>query len=143
MEEKTTSAIIITIILIAGIIGVYFMYEATYGKSVEGTKEYLEAFHAREMAQKALDMEIDQADAIVEMYNLLREGKRVCATLVNTRTLAVQQEFVRNTDQAPAVEKMIEVRSARLGATWKLIDVDEMPCKALEEITQILTPKLK
>ena len=79
MKEKTSGAIIIVLILLSGMIGLYVIYDSTYGKSIEGTKGYLEALHAREMAQKALMMDVDQTSIINKIQDLLRNNKRVCA----------------------------------------------------------------
>jgi len=142
MDEKATSAIILSIVILSGIIGMFFIYNETYGKSVAGTKGFLEATHHTELAEKALELEINTDEEIEKIYDFLSEGKRVCVTLINTRTRAIQQEFIRQANQIENIEDMVEVRSLKLGPTYKLVNVAEAPCKPLEQILNIKEPKL-
>ena len=142
MKEKGISAIIITIIILMGIGGLYIIYDATYGKSIAGTRGFLEATHHMELAKKALELEIDEDAEIDKIYDLLREGKRICITLVNTRTLAIQQEYIRYSYQVASILDMTEIKSVKLGPTWKIVNVDEFPCKPLEQILQVKKPIL-
>ena len=143
MNEKAATILVLTIVILAGIGGLYVIYNATYGKSIAGTEEYLEALHHRQLAEKALELEIDADTEINSIYSLLREGKKACVTLVNTRTFAIQQKFVSSAYEIAGIENMVEVRSLRLGPTWRIVNVDEVPCKPLEKILDIEKPIIK
>lgn len=134
MEDRFISMIGVIALIAIAVAGLYLMYETTYGKSVAGQESFIEAAQTREAAQKAIELNVDKAKEMRELYDILKERETACVTLVNTRTLAIQQEHVKDTNQIPAIESMIEVRSIKLGPTWKLVDVGRLPCRPLEQL---------
>lgn len=134
MKEKFVGVIVLTIVIIIGLSSIYLIQETIYGKSIEGTKGFLEASKHREMAEKAINLKIDNSAELTKIINMIKKRQKVCASMVNTRTHTIQQEIVKSTYQIQNIEKMTETRSVKFGPTWKIFDVDKAPCKSVEEI---------
>ena len=109
MNNKTLSMIMIMMIITTGIIGIYIMYEKTYGYSIEnGTKDYLEAVYQRELAQKAIETSLNQEIELNQINEILNEGHRVCVTLANTQSFATQQKYVKVKSQIKNIKNIIQ-----------------------------------